>query len=63
MVEAHARWHGETSAVRLIPLAEFRLAGVLQGGDVGSQEIHFLGQPPLDDRIVAIQSERHGLAR
>ena len=34
--------------------------GVLQGGDIGSEEIHLLRQPALDDLVILVEPERHG---
>src|SRR5690606_25977311 len=41
----------------------FSLIGLLHGGHVGRQEVHFLSDPALDDLVVAIKAQSHSLAK
>ncbi len=62
-MEARTRRYGEAFAVGRVPAPQLNVTWVLQGGNIGGEEVHLLGQPPSDNRIAAIKPQCRRFAR
>ena len=55
--EIHVRGQREAVGISEEPLLEFGIARLVHCRQVRGKEIHLLGEPPLDDLVVAIKTE------
>ena len=60
MAKARARRKRKAIRILRVPGPEFGIAGILQSGNICSQEIHLLRQPALDDLVILVEPKRHG---